>query len=125
MILRLKKMLEPGVYLGRFVRYEEVDTRFGEALKFVYELETGQEVTELVNQSYSARSKLGRRVKTLLGSMPEELRLADMIGKPVRLNLVEQDNSDYLKVDSVTLAPELGMLPDTNEAEEFNAAIPF
>ncbi len=106
MKMTLEKGLEPGRYHGTLVRFEEVESKFGRTLKFIYEADDGQEISELINVKYSPKSKLGKRVEELLGSLPEELDMEALMGKSVELTLVEQDESDFCKVQKVTLLEE-------------------
>ena len=101
MKMKLEKGLEPGKYTGTLVRFEEIESKFGPALKFIYETDDDQEASELINMKYSTKSKLGKRVQELLGELPEDLDLSLLIGKRVELTLIEQDESDFCKVQKV------------------------
>ncbi len=102
MKMKLQKTLDAGIYEAQLSRIEEVDSKFGAALKFIYITDSDDEVSELVNPKYSAKSKLGKRAFELLGGeLPEELELDDMIGKRARITLIDQDGSDFAKVQSV------------------------
>ncbi len=105
-IMKLEKGLQPGKYYAELVRVEEIESKFGPTFKFIYETDDGYEVSELVNAKYSPKSKLGKRTEELLGSLPEELTVEELLGKRAELTLVEQDESDFCKVQKVKLAEE-------------------
>ncbi len=101
MKLKLQKGLEPGIYEATLTRFEEVDSKYGEALKFIYLDDEDMEISELLNAKYSAKTKLGKRVSELLGELPEELDMSDLVGKRCRITLIEQPDSEFTKVSSV------------------------
>ena len=102
MKIQLEKNLTPGQYEAEVVRFEEMDSKYGTALKIIYETSDGQEINELMRMKYSSKTKLGKRVQEILGDMPEQLDLNELIGKRVIVTLIENEkNPDFPKVSSV------------------------
>ncbi len=101
MKMKLEKGIEPGTYEATLTRFEEMESKYGAAFKFIYVSDNDEEISELVNQKYSAKTKLGKRVSELLGELPEELDLSDLVGKRCRITLIEQPDSEFTKVSSV------------------------
>jgi len=99
--LKLKKTLNPGKYNATIESIEEKETKFGPTFKFVYATDDGQEASELVNMSYTKKTKLGKRVWEILREMPEELNINRLIGARVLIELEEAPDSDFCKVISV------------------------
>ncbi len=100
MIMKLQTGITPGTYQGRLIRIEEMESRFGPCLKFVYSTVSG-DCSELLNSRYTKKSKLGQRVYDLLQEMPSELDINALIGIPVILELVQKPDSEFCKVESV------------------------
>ena len=103
MKMKLEKGLTPGKYTATITRFEEIESKFGPALKLIYETADGQEASELVNCKYSPKTKLGKRVEEILGSTPEEIDLTMLLGKTVEITLVEKEDSDFCKISKVKL----------------------
>ena len=100
-ILKLKKSLEAGVYNAKIDRIEEMNTKYGDAFKIIYATEDGQEASELVNMSYTKKSKLGERAWGILKDIPMNLDITQFIGAKVVIELEDRPGSDFCKVVSV------------------------
>lgn len=99
--LTLKETMEPGIYNATIEKIEEVNTKFGDALRIIYATDDGLEASELVNRNYSKKSKLGERAWAILKDMPKKLDVNQFIGAKVVIELEDRPDSDFCKVVSV------------------------
>ncbi len=100
-IMKLEKGVEPGEHKAVLERIEEHEMKYGPSLKFIYRLANNQELNELVSKIYSPKSKLGARVQTLKGELPEEMDWNQLIGIPVVLIVEKREDSDFCKISAV------------------------
>lgn len=110
---------EPGSHVARVERAEKTETRVGEAVRFSYRTEDGPIITEFTNPIYTPKSKLGRRIKAILGEMPQEVYAEDLIGRKVRVTAEEREDSEYLRVVEVE-----GLAEEKEEKKE-DPGVPF
>lgn len=100
--LTLREALQAGLYNATLENVEEVDTKFGAALKFIYRTDDGGEASELVNKSYSPKSKLGKRVLEMTGHLPPNIYPPNLVGSTVTITLVDGENEgDFCKIVAV------------------------
>lgn len=104
--IKLKKTLDPGTYHATIASIEETETKFGPAFKFIYITDDDQEASELVNKTYTKKTKFGKRVKEILRDMPDEVNLNRLVGAKVTIELEENDDSDFCKIVSVKRQPQ-------------------
>jgi hypothetical protein len=100
-----------GSYLGKFVRVEPTTNDFGEGLKWIWEITTGQQAGQIAScttsTNPSAKNRCGKVVTGMLGkSLPngEELDTDMFVGRTYLL-IVRKGESGGTFVDSVTQAP--------------------
>ena len=108
--------LEPGEYVATVQRIEEQDGQYGLQLKWTFSLDApgadydGRHVLAWCSPSFTAKAKLGRWARALLGSQVDDIDELDtqlLIGQPCRLVLssgVGTDGTERNKVTEV-LAP--------------------
>ena len=99
--LKLKKGLQPGTYEAVVQSIQPYESKFGASFKAVYVTDDYQEISELWNASYTPKTKLGQRVKAILGDLPDELDFSDLLGQSVEVTLVQGRNKDFCDVDDV------------------------
>jgi hypothetical protein len=103
-----------GKYPAKIASIEEADGQFGPQLKFEFELppgENGEDRTLLgwASRKFSNKSKLYKWTQAAFGGGPIDraytFNSGDLLGRPVYLNVVEEegDNGPYNKITS--LAP--------------------
>lgn len=97
---------DPGRYEAVVATVELVEGKFGEQFMFRFTLDDGQELRAWCNSKLSDKSKLGRWVAGLLGSVPADLDTDDLIGRPCCLNVsiqtAEKDGSEFNRIDSIS-----------------------
>lgn len=90
-------------------------------MSFSYRTEDGPVLTEFANPVYSPKSKLGKRVKAILGHMPEVVYAEELIGKKVKVTAEEREDSEYLRIVEVS-----GIKEDKKKAAEYeDPGVPF
>jgi len=104
--MKLKKTLDAGIYNATIANIEEMETKFGPAFKFIYITDDDQEASELVNKSYTKKTKFGKRVKEILRDLPDEINHNRLVGAKVIIELEESDETDFCKVVSVRRQPQ-------------------
>ena len=104
---------DPGRYEAVVTSVEPAEGQFGEQFMFRITLDDGQELRAWCSAKLSDKSKLGRWVAVLLGSVPADLDTDDLIGRPCCLNVSiqvsEKDGSEFNRIDS--LAPSRRKVP--------------
>lgn len=123
-------VLDTGTYAATVKGIEETTGQFGPQLQWEFLLDDGSSTLRTwSSQSLSAKSKLGRWTRAILGDIPEELDTQDLIGKPCRLSVVikaREDGSETNRIDEV-LAPRAGQKarPMPEPEPEKETEIPF
>ena len=124
--------LEPGEYVATVQRIEEQDGQYGLQLKWTFSLDApgadydGRHVLAWCSPSFTAKAKLGRWARALLGSQVDDIDELDtqlLIGQPCRLVLssgVGTDGTERNKVTEV-LAPRRAAAPFVPGARPWNA----
>lgn len=114
--------LEPGEYVATVQRIEEQDGQYGLQLKWTFSLDApgaeydGRHVLAWCSPSFTAKAKLGRWARALLGSQVDDIEELDtqlLIGLPCRLVLSSGIGTDGTERNKVTevLAPRRAPAP--------------
>lgn len=124
--------LEPGEYVATVQRIEEQDGQYGLQLKWTFSLDApgadydGRHVLAWCSPSFTAKAKLGRWARALLGSQVDDIDELDtqlLIGQPCRLVLSSGLGTDGTERNKVTevLAPRRAPAPFVPGARPWDA----
>jgi len=124
--------LEPGEYVATVQRIEEQDGQYGLQLKWTFSLDApgadydGRHVLAWCSPSFTAKAKLGRWARALLGSQADDIDELDtqlLVGLPCRLVLSSGIGTDGTERNKVTevLAPRRAAAPFVPGARPWDA----
>jgi hypothetical protein len=97
------KALEAGLYLARVAEVQGLQTQYGPAVRFWFEVLAGEEkvrVPGIANAKLSRGSKLRAWVEALLGRQlqhGEELDAEQLVGKPCKVALGVRDGHNRVE----------------------------
>jgi hypothetical protein len=120
--------LDTGVYPATIRDIQITDGKFGSQLQWDFDLVDGGSQRGWTGANMSAKSKCGKWIAAILGTIPDELDTEDLVGKPVRLSLTiktTDDGSEFNRVDAV-LAPRVVKAKVKPEPQqEDDSEVPF